>query len=134
MEWREIEIDRCPECAGTWFDRDELALLFTDESANTIDEMAMNEVLALPAAVVDEPPKRCPLCRRNMRKVNIGPSRRVLVDVCEHGDGIWFDDREVEDLVADLPATFHELSARILDFLGHNRRGGVGRRSEGDDS
>ena len=61
MECLEIELDRCAECAGTWFDLDELALLFTDETGNVMPQLAMHEIQELPDAVVDEPPKRCPI-------------------------------------------------------------------------
>ena len=136
MESLEIELDRCAECAGTWFDRDELALLFTDETGNVLPQLAAHEIQELPDAAVDEPPKRCPICGRKMRKVNIGPSARVLVDACSRGHGIWFDDREVEDLAKDLlnnlPASFTGFSVLVLDFLGRSCGGVESHRKEGD--
>lgn len=138
MECLEIELDRCAECHGTWFDRDEVALLFTDTAGNVFPELAMDAIEALPDAKVAEEPKHCPICGKKMRKVNIGPSARVLVDACPRGHGIWFDDREVEELAEDLldnlPPHFTGFSVLVLDFVGRNIRGGESHRKEGDEA
>ena len=59
-----------------------------------------------------------------MRKVNIGPGRRVLVDACPRGHGLWFDRGEVADLARDLALDPDNLPARVLDFLGDLLGGG----------
>ena len=53
-----------------------------------------------------------------MRKVNIGPGRRVLVDACPRGHGLWFDRGEVADLARDLALDPENLPARVLAYLG----------------
>ncbi len=53
-----------------------------------------------------------------MRKVNIGPSRRVLVDACPRGHGLWFDHGEVADLARDMVLDPENPPSRVLDFLG----------------
>jgi len=80
VEYQDIEIDLCPTCNGVWLDHGELELLLGSNAA--ID--------SLPAET-DEQPRPCPLCPRKMDKVNIGPGRRVLIDTCPDGCGLWFD-------------------------------------------
>ena len=114
MEYDGLELDHCPSCAGTWFDADELALLFAGHAALTDEAIA-----ALPdAPAADEERRRCPHCRRDLRKVNIGDGRRVLVDVCDRSHGIFFDRGEVADLAHGLAAGADALPARLLAFLG----------------
>jgi Zn-finger nucleic acid-binding protein len=129
VEYDGIELDHCPDCAGTWFDGGELALLFSDApapdtaagSAESVGIWIANERLtALPDAKTAEKPRRCPHCRKKMRKVSIGPRRRVMVDVCPDGDGLWFDDQELADLAQNLSTLTGELPRRVVAFLGQS--------------
>jgi Zn-finger nucleic acid-binding protein len=118
MEYDELELDHCPACEGVWFDATELALLFADESA-----LADEAIANLADADTREARRRCPICRRTMRKVNIGPGRGVLVDVCGDGHGLFFDRGEVADLAAELQTSSDNAPARLLQFLGEAYRG-----------
>ncbi len=113
MEFDGVELDHCSSCGGIWFDVDELALLF-EEHALLTDE----SLIALPEAVTDETRRRCPHCRSTMRKVNIGPGQRVLVDVCPRGHGMFFDRGEVADLARGMFGDTDTLPARLLAYLG----------------
>ncbi len=53
-----------------------------------------------------------------MRKVNIGPDGRVLVDACPSGHGLFFDRGEVADLARDMVADNDNPPARLIAFLG----------------
>jgi Zn-finger nucleic acid-binding protein len=128
VEYRGIELDHCPACRGTWFDEGELALLFAEpgaaETAPGGGGWAGGErIAALPDAATTERRRRCPRCRRKMRKVNIGPGRRVMVDACPAGDGLWFDDREVADLARDLVSPGEDLPERLATFLSESLGG-----------
>ncbi len=113
-----IELDHCPACAGTWFDRDELALLLDEATGAVGSQLRAAAVAALPAATTREKGRRCPACRHRMRKANIGPGERVLVDVCPAGHGLWFDKGEVAALAEDLKREGQDLPSRALSYLG----------------
>jgi Zn-finger nucleic acid-binding protein len=119
-----IELDHCPRCEGTWFDRDELALLMTDGTSLASAALQFEAIAAQPDADVKEAPRRCPRCGKKMRKVNIGPGDRVLVDVCARGHGLYFDRGEVADLARNLQLEGEDLPARALNYLGRTIRRG----------
>ena len=118
MEYDGLETDVCASCAGVWFDADELALLFDGRV-----DLADAAIAALPTAITDEAPRKCPHCRRTMRKVNIGTGEGVLIDACA-GHGLFFDRGEVAELARLLEDPPHGESARLRAFLGEtfNRR------------
>jgi hypothetical protein len=119
VEYEALELDHCPACEGTWFDADELGLLFADAADNPHPELVQDVVAGAPEAASGEAARQCPQCDKSMRKVNIGPSRRVLVDACPRGHGLWFDHGEVVDLVHDLALDPQNLPSRVLAFLGN---------------
>ena len=106
VEYAEIELDLCPECQGVWFDRGELELLLDQE-----------RVAPLIAATTSEALRNCPICTKKMKKVNIGPASRVLVDSCPDGCGVWFDDQELSVLTRDLEAEGWQIQPQIRRFL-----------------
>ncbi len=118
MEYDGLELDHCPACEGAWFDSGELALLFADPEGRAHPELVPGLVAGLPDVETDEDARRCPACRKRMRKVNIGPRRRVLVDACGRGHGLFFDHDEVAALARDLEFSEETLPARVLAFLG----------------
>lgn len=105
-ERQQIELDLCAACEGAWFDGGELQLLLGDEAA-----------LDPSAVATDEETRSCPLCDQPLAKVNIGPGRRVVVDRCPRGCGLWFDGAEVAALTSDLEAAGWSLSPKVRAFL-----------------
>jgi Zn-finger nucleic acid-binding protein len=118
VEHEAIELDHCPACAGTWFDRDELALLLDEPGGVVAGQLSAAAVCALPAAATGEKARRCPACRQRMHKANIGPGGRVMVDACPAGHGLWFDAGEVAALAEDLQGEGNDLPTRALSYLG----------------
>ena len=106
VEYLDIELDLCPDCRGVWFDRGELELLLG--SSDAVD--------CIPAET-GEQTRHCPLCPREMEKVNIGPGRRVLIDTCPDGCGLWFDANELSDLTHDLKNDGWHVRPEVRDFL-----------------
>jgi Zn-finger nucleic acid-binding protein len=117
VEYEKVEIDHCAQCAGTWFDRGELALLLEDLNPEAVG-LLPTQIVALPAADVREEARKCPICRKKMRKVFIGPKHDILIDACPLGDGLWFDDLEAAELAQQIVDTDAVASDRAVVFLG----------------
>lgn len=112
FEYRDIELDHCISCRGTWFDEGELELLFSDQV------LFSNPLLSLPDASTREAKRRCPICSKKMKKVFIGDIDSVLLDVCRYGDGIWFDAGEVNQMMRQVSDKLTEEAKKTMDFLG----------------
>lgn len=106
VEYLDIELDLCPDCRGVWFDRGELDLL-----------LGSSDAVDLVPAETGEQARHCPLCPRKMEKVNIGPGRRVMIDTCPDGCGLWFDANELSDLTHDLKNEGWHVRPEVREFL-----------------
>lgn len=106
VEYLDVELDLCPDCQGIWFDRGELELLLG--AAPAVDSTPVQ---------TEEAIRRCPVCPRKMDKLNIGPGRRVMIDSCPGGCGLWFDRDELTDLTKDLENEGWQLRAEVREFL-----------------
>ena len=120
VEYSNIELDYCLNCHGVWFDSDELELLLKSMNLDTPD-LLPSHILGSAEAKTTETKRRCPICRRKMKKTTIGEHPEILVDVCIRKDGIWFDGGEVTQLVKELakkkPAG-QEAQRKVMSFLG----------------
>ena len=96
VEYKQIELDVCPECKGVWFDADELELLL--DSLGLAPGQLVRPLPEKPA----EKPRRCLYCRRKMAKVLMGPGDGVMIDRCKHGHGLWFDGGELDTIIQGL--------------------------------
>jgi uncharacterized protein len=97
VEYHRVELDYCLNCQGVWFDAGELELLL--ESAGVSQAASfVADFLKSSGAHTSEIKRKCPICNRKMQKVKIGSVKSVLIDACTHGDGIWFDGGEVDQL------------------------------------
>ena len=109
VEHDNIELDVCARCEGLWFDAGELDLLLGGEAQ--LDDLPPGEAPA-------EDARKCPRCRKTLAKANIGPGRRVVVDVCKANDcGLWFDRGELRDLCRDLADTGWQVAPEVREFL-----------------
>lgn len=108
VEFDKIELDYCAACRGIWFDRGELELLLDTLTRETARDL-VDSLMQRPALNASEKSRRCPICRRTMRKIDIGSGREILIDVCNYGHGLWFDGGEsgalIEQLKIDQPDT-----------------------------
>jgi Zn-finger nucleic acid-binding protein len=94
LEVEGVEIDHCLACGGVWLDAGELELLLAD-AANK-DEL----MRSLEADVQGKEKKvRCPICRKQLQKVDYGTGKKVRLDKCPNNDGLWFDRGELLDVM-----------------------------------
>lgn len=98
VEYKQIELDYCQTCKGTWFDAGELELLLEKGGVKGVPSF-MSNILQLHEAVSSEKKRRCPICGKNMRKTKVSGEAGVLIDVCETGHGLWLDGGEVHSLL-----------------------------------
>jgi uncharacterized protein len=89
LEFEKVEIDYCLSCEGVWLDSGELELL--------LGTSGEKKILLSTDAKSDEPPLKCPKCRKKMEKV--GSIDGVLLDRCKYGHGLWFDSGELEAIL-----------------------------------
>jgi uncharacterized protein len=119
VEYEHIELDYCPACHGVWFDAGELELLLEAAGLGT-DRKFLEGVANQPEAKIEEKKRRCPVCRRKMKKVTLDEDKKIVTDICLGGHGIWFDGGEVSALVKSIAAKSPQKaeSARVLGFIG----------------
>ena len=119
VEYQKIELDYCPSCGGVWFDVDELELLM--EAAGIQDyRLYLDGIINAPEAATSEKKHKCPVCNHKMKKTHIDTDKKIIVDICHVGDGIWFDGGEVQHLVKTLvqKTPGKGASQGVLTFVG----------------
>ena len=79
-------IDVCPTCGGVWFDKGEISRVTGEREVEHLIVAYAGGASGL----------TCPKCGRGMERRPVGP---VVVDVCPHCRGIWFDQGELEEVV-----------------------------------
>ena len=107
----ETPAERCERCAGVWL----TAAVFNELLINSEWQRAVLESREFAGAAPDSgEPLRCPECRKQMRRANLGRRSGVLVDACRR-HGIWFDVGELRRAVGFLTNHLEraELDARI---------------------
>lgn len=121
VERQGIEIDYCISCHGLWFDSGELRLL-----AETLGLRLDSSALGVSAALDrGEAVRRCPRCHGSMDKVELGQTRRIVIDRCPQSHGYWFDAQELGALLDQFPSL--SSGARpMVSFLGEMFGGGSG--------
>ena len=82
-DYRDIEVDRCPQCQGMWLDYGELDQL--EDEVLDVDEIKGKLVYG---AVKGELP--CPKCGKAMTSFRYRANNLEL-DLCEQGHGTWLD-------------------------------------------
>ena len=120
VEHEKIELDYCLNCSGVWFDAEEIELLLEAMHLEG-SRLALDSILTSPEAKSAEKKRNCPICGRKMKKATVGHDPEVTIDACSSGDGLWFDNGEVGQLITQLPGKSSEKSdsqGRVITFLG----------------
>ncbi len=117
VEYRQIEIDHCLKCSGIWFDEGELELLLHTTS---LGDTGLPDLKELTKGERAHGERKCPICGKKMKEVPVGEPA-IHIDICQQGDGIWFDGGELHELLKqitpDHPAS-QEAVQQIAAFLG----------------
>ncbi len=92
-----IEVDICPDCGGTWFDKDELSQI------ENIIEPTFLEIRNIPAEEEQLETLRCPKCitHPRLQKAIHPRDKKVIIDYCPYCKGIWLDEGELEAIQQD---------------------------------
>jgi uncharacterized protein len=120
VEYNQIELDYCTQCRGVWFDTTELELLLKSINLSE-DSGKLTHILQLPEAPIIEVIRKCPVCRKKMKKVYLGDEPGILVDICSNKHGMWFDRGEVIQLIKQQANESTEKKGSgsfVIDFLG----------------
>jgi Zn-finger nucleic acid-binding protein/membrane associated rhomboid family serine protease len=86
MRVRQVEIDVCPRCLGSWYEVAELARA----SGNPVPDHPSTEALA----GAHRTEFRCPMCATPMYELELVPGSGVLADVCLDCSGVFLDRNE----------------------------------------
>lgn len=117
LELAQVEIDYCTGCKGIWLDAGEMEMLLgdRDKSKDLIASFRKSPH-------INESPRKCPICLKQMEKIIVGPEQPALVlDRCAKGDGLWFDKGELNNIIdkARLDES-NKIKHLLADMFGAN--------------
>lgn len=126
FELEGVEIDRCVVCGGTWLDAGELEWIA--ERAG-VDPGPISQALRDPKRGGKRTDAKCPRCRHRMQQMMVGQEPAVELDRCRHEHGLWFDEGEMEKVIASFAQGEAGAVARFFaDLYRHDIR----EQSKGD--
>ena len=117
LELNEVEIDHCVACAGIWLDAGELELLIEDR-AKAGSLLASFQV----SKDSKEKARPCPICDKKMHKILVPSSDHpLLIDRCRRSHGLWFDQGELDDILAHAQLDQdHKIRQLLADMFGRH--------------
>ena len=100
-----VEVDACFSCEGIWFDASELEAVIRADSRNFdfIDvgrEELDGEEFKQLKEELDAKDGKCPRCEdgTKLSKQSYPGSKKIQLDVCPKGHGLWLDGGEIKAL------------------------------------
>jgi Zn-finger nucleic acid-binding protein len=111
-EHQGVKIDFCRQCGGSWFDPGETAQYFL------LGQDLPDDAEAVHSFQYAKFRKKCPRDQQDLKEHLYTEKAKLLLDVCPHCKGIWFDSGEVkklEQIAAQLDRKLGSLFA-IFDF------------------
>ena len=94
--YMEVEIDRCPQCAGVWLDKGEMQTILDKGLGNIIDMPSSAE--REKAIEMDAKSGHCRRCNKAM--FNMPGADNIRFDWCQGCDAVFFDAGELAKLQA----------------------------------
>ncbi|UCH09628.1 MAG: zf-TFIIB domain-containing protein [Fidelibacterota bacterium] len=95
-----IQVDECPACGGTWFDRDELRQA-KDQADPDLNWMDFELWKHQDRFKIKAQQVACPKCTVDMVVIDYGDTR-IEIDHCPLCEGVWLDAGEFEKIIAAL--------------------------------
>jgi uncharacterized protein len=100
--YEQIEIERCPNCQGTWLDLKELLHIVENQEKDIPKDLIQSQLTkafkGIPQEEIDQK-RNCPHCHQGLRPVNYNYSSGIIIDQCSQ-HGIWLDHHELEKIQA----------------------------------
>ena len=97
VEFEGVEVDRCKECKGIWFDVGESDWLLGKDAAEAID--TGDPEIGKQTNQIDS--YRCPRCNGGMIRRTDPKQSNIKYEECTSCRGLFFDAGEFTDLVKD---------------------------------
>ncbi len=120
-----IRVDRCKNCGGLWFDRDELKIVrdHRDRNLSWLDfDLWKDTDKLMVSGRSDCPRDGKPLFKIKCKNTN------VLVDICLDCQGIWLDKDELDKIISALkekinsetvPEYLNDLGSEVKELIVH---------------
>lgn len=86
-----VEVDRCAECQGIWFDQTELGSLLDRAPSDVAPLLGGKDEAGL-----DYERGKCPRCGKQLLRVKSVRNPAVTLDACSACRGIWLDAGEFQ--------------------------------------
>lgn len=98
-----IKVEICWICEGIWFDSGELQKVIQNDTRNlNLDHLGQADMdgkeLAELKTKINEIIGPCPRCSDDtlLQKEHYPPNKKLEIDVCPHGHGLWLDGGEIQ--------------------------------------
>lgn len=99
VRYSTIDLDECPSCRGTWYDKDEMEQALEERKAESIGEEIPRTVQKATVTETQVQYLKCPRCGTMMNRVNFEKVSGVIIDCCR-ACGVWLDGGEFEKIYA----------------------------------
>jgi hypothetical protein len=105
-----MQLDKCHQCDGIWFDRGELKKI-QEADVPSLEE-ALEEKYGDPEYEEGEVDgyMRCPRCGNRLQEQRYTYKNGVRIDRCEECFGFWVDDMELDRIVGEKQELKREVS------------------------
>jgi Zn-finger nucleic acid-binding protein len=87
LNLNDVEIDCCKKCESLWFDPDELKMVMN--AADDVTDMFSHAGKAK---------YKCPVCQARLRKRSFLFPKKLVVDICPDGHGVYLEKGELEQV------------------------------------
>lgn len=98
-----IKVDICWICEGIWFDKGELEKVIKNDTRNlTLDHLGRADMdgkeLAELKTKINDLSGPCPRCSGAalLKRKSYSSNKKLQIDVCPHGHGLWLDGGEIK--------------------------------------